>query len=332
MANYNFSNVVSQAREAIESGGSRDDSRTRILYPGEGVVQVRLLFNVKSNSVMRLIKRHNIDGTKIECESMYGKECPLCSAVNNIKAATNRDLWSLKGKQLGIAYAQYVGCSRDYDWGGYQAPQKGEVVLLMFPWTLYKELSGIIQRASDNIEEIIAAPAGRVISLSRDSSGDKIVYRAEIDPFQQPFVSADSDLAMERFLESLDNLNEEIYPSVEDPELVGKLKTMAISLESRYIGAVNSNVNEAVANNVNNFNNVQNNVDVIDPSTPSIVDIPNIQNNSQIVDTQPIVENSSGVAITNDGNPECFGNCNFRDKKCLLCNKTAECSQATNKK
>lgn len=332
MANYNFSNVVSQAREAIESGGSRDESRTRILYPGEGVVQVRLLFNVKSNSVMRLIKRHNIDGTKIECESMYGKECPLCSAVNNIKAATNRDLWSLKGKQLGIAYAQYVGCSRDYDWGGYQAPQKGEVVLLMFPWTLYKELSGIIQRASDNIEEIIAAPAGRVISLSRDSSGDKIVYRAEIDPFQQPFVSADSDLAMERFLESIDDLNEAIYPSVEAPELSDKLKTMALSLESRYIGAVSNNVNEAVANN---SNNVQSNIGTIGNSASSFVDIPNapnVPNNVQNVEYNNGVSNNIEQTTPNNGNPECFGNCNFKDKKCLLCNKTAECSQATNKK
>jgi hypothetical protein len=332
---FDLSKVLENAQSVTEKSAGNSDL-PRILYPGDGSVSVRLLFNPSSNSVMRLIRRHKTDkNEKIICASQYHEDCPLCKAIENINSMTGNDLWTLKSRVTGIAYAQYISCSQGYDWGSYGAPKEGDLVVLMFPWSLYKELSGIIQRSGEHANELLTTAQGRVITITRGKDGSRVSYKAEINAFAPLYESRSSQEEFDNWLVSMDNLNSVIVPEMMPSDLLMKLQIEADSLMARYTKA--SHIFPGTTPIPNN-NNVGTMVGTV--ATPAAsLNTESVSANPTVVpqadatsipptptSETPTVQPAAPVAAPSAGK-ECFGHLDISKKECLLCSDAIKCEK-----
>lgn len=338
---FDLSKVLENAQSVTEKSAGNSDL-PRILYPGDGSISVRLLFNPSSNSVMRLIRRHKTDkNEKIICASQYHEDCPLCKAIENINSMTGNDLWTLKSKVTGIAYAQYVSCSQGYDWGSYGAPKEGDLVVLMFPWSLYKELSGIIQRSGEHANELLTTAQGRVITITRGKDGSRISYKAEINAFAPLYESRSSQEEFDNWLVSMDNLNSVIVPETMPSDLLMKLQIEADSLMARYTKASHIFPGTASIPNNNNIGGTAvgtvttpaaplNTGSVSVSPTESVSVSPATVSPATSIPTQtsetPIVQPAAPVAAPS-AEKECFGHLDISKKECLLCSDAIKCEK-----
>lgn len=221
---FDLSSVIGQANEVTAQQQSGDGkSKLRLIYPGTGTLKVKLLYNPKSNLVARQIRRHKVGNTNYNCLSVYGIDCPICKTVDSIKNATGNDMWQFNYKTRGISYAQYVG-SDNYQWNTQNPePQVGELILLMYPWTIYQDINRVISTAGIHANELIATNSGRVFNIIRWRENSQEKYKGEIDAFStymtfpcninDPNDIARADAEFEKYLNELPDLNEAVMPS-----------------------------------------------------------------------------------------------------------------------
>lgn len=322
---FDLSKVLENAQSVTEKSVGNSDL-PRILYPGEGSISVRLLFNPSSNSVMRLIRRHKTDkNEKIICASQYHEDCPLCKAIENINSMTGNDLWTLKSRVTGIAYAQYISCSQGYDWGSYGAPKEGDLVVLMFPWSLYKELSGIIQRAGEHASELLTTAQGRVITITRGKDGSRVSYKAEIDAFAPLYESRSSQEEFDNWLVSMGNLNSVIVPETMPSDLPMKLQIEADSLMARYTKAshifpVATPIPNVAATAPLNTGSVSVNPTVVPQADATSIPTPTSE-------TPTVQSAASAAPAAPSTEKECFGHLDISKKECLLCSDAIKCEK-----
>lgn len=240
---FDLSQVMQQAETAIAGTGG-GSNYPPIIYPGNGSVSFRLLFNPKSNSVMRLIHRHKLDTGKVDCAYQWGTDCPVCKVLESIKNVKGLDLWTLKSKTYGIAYAQFIGTSAGYDWGTRRVPAQGDLVVMMFPWSVYKQISELIQKSGEHINDLITNNEGKVFTIERKTTSDnRVEYRVDIDAFSPLFKSKESQREFDAFLEGLDDLNDTITPKSLPEGHLNKLALEANNLETKYLSTFNSQFN-----------------------------------------------------------------------------------------
>lgn len=332
MSKFDLTKVMEAAAGVSQEGGSGRSDLPRLIYPSDGSLVVRLLFNPKSSNVMRLIRRHKIDNQKYDCAVQWGQDCPLCKTIDGIKAVKGLDLWTFKSKPVGIAYAQYVSCSIGYDFGpGRTAPKAGELILLMFPWSVYKQLSEVIQRAGANASEILLDNEGRVVTIIRslDVKSNRTNYRIELDPFVPKFKSSNSQEEFDAFLEELPDLNESMVPAQMPADLNQKLLAVSEQLNARYL---NIAVNPAaqIPSTVYGQTTVNPSPSIaVTPAPPASItatsEDPSPAAAEAIQQEAPVQDNVPS------GMPQCFGNLDLRNKDCLVCAHTIECSKASRK-
>ena len=229
-----LSSVLNQAAQVTQDQDAKDSGGMKLLYPQNGVLKVRLLYNQPSGVVMRKFERHKINGQNVTCMSNYGQECPVCKMIDSIQNAKGVDLWKLKRTTRGIAYAEYV--DSDYRWENpNDAPAKGEIVLLMFPWTIYTDLNRLISGAGQNIYNLIASNVGGVFKISRWVEKGQTKYRAEIDPFDQQHKTCNSDEEYQKLITELPTLNEKFVPVEPTDAIIKSAKNMADELNKEYL-------------------------------------------------------------------------------------------------
>lgn len=316
---FDLSNVMASAQQAVQgTGNSGGTNYPPIIYPGDGTVVSRLLFNPKSNSVMRLIRRHKLESGKADCASNWNQDCPVCAALEEIRTVKGLDLWTMKSKVNGIAYAQFVSTSTGYDWGGRKIPNRGDLIVLMFPWSVYKQISELIQKAGENANQILTNVEGRLLTIERKASGERVEYRVDIDAFAPLFRSADNQSAFNVMLTEVTDLNDTITPrNVPDGHL-NKLLLEANNLTARYLGKQDYTPSA--------------------PATPPQQPTPQPPQNPapqppaqppQQPDPQPPVQPPAQQPPTppagNDGKPDCFGQLDLKNKQCLMCAVTIDC-------
>jgi hypothetical protein len=211
---FDLSNVINQAQEVTSQQQNGDGkNQIRLIYPGTGTLKVKLLYNPKSNLVARQIKRHKVGNTNYTCLGMYGMDCPICKMVDSIKNSTGLDLWKYNAKTRGLTYAQYVG-SQNYTWdNNNKEPQVGELILLMYPWTIYQDINRIISTAGVNADQLIARNEGKVVNIIRWRENSQEKYKCEVDAFAAPFRSCEDDQKFDQYLSDLPDLNEAIVSS-----------------------------------------------------------------------------------------------------------------------
>lgn len=336
---FDLSKVIESATEVAENSGG-NYSGPKILYPNVGTIQVRLLFNPASNSVMRVVRRHKMsESDKIVCAAQYKQECPVCKTLDNIHSVTGRDFWKMKSKFQGIALAQFVGCSVGYDWGNYNAPAIGEVVLLMFPWSVYTQISDIIKRAGANANQLLTENDGKILSIQRSVGADgKHSYRAEVDAFSGTFKSANSQEEFDKMLMKLDDLNDMVAPREYTVEMAAKLRAASETLAARYLTGTEFAPAYPTGQAVSGANPTQPAQSQIpnNPAPQGQQDTPPWEQQQASQTSQapqiPQVSQQMNSQQDNSGTPQCFGNLDFSSKDCLLCAHTASCDKATKAK
>lgn len=237
---FDLSSVLNKAatetQNAENSGGSNNGPK--LIYPQQGTIQVRLLFNPASGLVMRKYEQHKVGDSKVACLQMYGKECPVCKIINDINNAKGTDLWKNKRTTRGIAYAEYV--ASDYKWEKPEdAPKAGDVVILMFPWSVYTDLNRIISSAGQNIYSLVASNIGGVIKISRFTENKQVKYKAEIDAFNMQHQTRPTDDEYNKLLTEQVSLNEKFMPAEFSEDILVKAKELADQLNREYLSPVN---------------------------------------------------------------------------------------------
>lgn len=322
---FDLSKVMQSAMEVKQSSdseGGNNNSKYKLIYTLEGDIKVKLLFNPASGLVTRKIDRHSIGGTKVPCMSMYAQQCPVCKQVETIQNTKGLDLWKLKKITRGIAFAQYI--ESNYKWSKPEdQPKPGEIILLMFPWSVYKDINKIIAEAGAQAETVVATNTGRVVKISRYKEGNMTKYSATVDAWAQPYTTCQGgDQEFEQLLSGMESLNDKICPVQITDDIVKQCKEMSDSLYREYLaGNVETNVpqQQAPAGNFGNFTPQQpNNFSNFAPQQPG-------GNMNNFQPQQP-----QGANVPPNA-PKCFGCHNQCDaNKALLCPYEQLCKQQGN--
>lgn len=300
------------AKKDIEEANNRsnkNNSQYKLLYPGKnGKITVKLLYNDKARLVQRKIYRHG----KVPCFSMYGEGCPICDAiaaadtVNSGNAARSKYGYKVRG----ICYAQVVDGDNIY-FSDDNDPEKGDVVVLMYPKTVFESISNIINDSGDSLLDIVGSNEGLAITIDRSQkSGSAPSYSTYVYPygkftsFKDEGNTRGEDKYME-LLESLPDLNETIVPKYPSEEVREAVRAMSETITSEYMSGV-----------------------VLNPNKDDKEHAPDrkAENISNMVNTTPdnVVGNKTA---DNTGKPPCYGNHSNdpSDHKCLVCEFEDDC-------
>lgn len=295
---FDLSNVLATASAVSKNGSSsssEEGSKYRYLYPSTGTLRVKLLYNPKSNLLGRITKKHVIDKSKAICLSMYNMDCPICKTVQNIKNAIGQDVWKFNARVRAVTFAQYVG-SNNYQWTQENPePKVGDVVILMYPWSVYQDINRLLVNCGANASQLIATNVGKVVNISRWQESSMTKYKCEVDAFAPEFKSAESDEAFEALLNSLPSLEEVNCPPAVTDEIIKTTNEVAEALSREYLKTSAPTQPVQVSSAFSQQSN-------FGSSRPSA---------------------SSGVPSAKDY--PCIGNYNPSDPKCVACLKGVAC-------
>lgn len=364
---FDLTSVLAQATQVTQQQKESSNAEMKLIYPQNGNLKVRLLYNNAAGVVMRKFERHTINKQKVTCLQNYGMDCPVCKMIDNIQNATGADLWQMKRTTRGIAYAEYI--DSDYKWDNPQdAPAKGEIVILMFPWTIYTDLNRLISSAGQNIYSLIASNVGGVFKISRWSENKQVKYRAEIDPFDQQHQTRGSEEEFQRLLMDLPSLNDKFVPIEPNDNIIKAAQSMADELNKEYLAprvqqpsfgqtGMNLSVMAGGVVNQNPSYSQQTPANIyIDPNTgvtyelingqwiprnnaSSPSPIPNAMSNypgsfnptSTQVPANPMPTSNQASNVSAPGSPACFGKHGSNEvnpNSCLLCPSEGQCRSA----
>lgn len=314
-----FSHLRELAQQDIDEANSRSNDRPQypIVYPGvNGRLTVKLLFNVKSNSLQRKVFRHG----KVPCfNGMYSEGCPVCDAIKSAETIAGKEAGA-RGKYgykvRGICYAQIVDFDRAY-FTEERDPKKGDIVLLMYPKTVFEGISNIVVNSGDNLNKLVGENEGLAITIERtqkDRSAPN--YSVYVYPYGSFKSCADEDNKSgdERFdelLDSLPDLNETLVPKYPNEEVRESARAMSETIISEYMG-------DNVIRNPNADDGK------LEKEVADKVAQEEKKESPNIVDNSPQLNNQSAQQSNGD-KPECYGCHSDTDKKCLLCPEEASC-------
>lgn len=213
---FDFQSAIAAANAVVEkqeNQGGGGNYTYPLVYPQAGhTITVRPLFNPKSGQILRLVNRHE----KVACYKTYGIDCPICKVQQQVKDMTGQDPFgrSKKSKSRGICFAQYVSSTNQIDKGNNKGIlQPGEIILFMFPWSVYSQINTIIQAISQT-------PTGMDQAFCHSQSGLYIQINVSADfkytttnvPYMT-FPTQQSDDDFMKMLEEMESLSEQVLPS-----------------------------------------------------------------------------------------------------------------------
>lgn len=219
-----FAKILAQAAQVKDEIENRGQGGQKYLFLGDGTTKIRLLFEPKSEQVMRLIKRHWVDGLKkhVACLEMYGMKCPICEA--------NKE-WEGKGNELTWKNAPQTRMLSFITVGDMQSPsesvKKGDTAVLVAPKSVYQAINQLLVEQAENIEKIVMTPTGLPLNITK-IAGVQVSYTVQPDPFKM-ITSAANEAEMKELLDGLGNLNEVMFPSATTPELIKSVEEGAKS-------------------------------------------------------------------------------------------------------
>ena len=226
MGNYDYQVNVEIDNSVINKDNKKNPTiscKYPIVYPAAGSTVVRPLFNPASGQIIRLINRDK----KVACYRSYNTDCSKCKSHNN---ATNKQGWVSFGRNkanraIGLCFAQFVSSTVPIEKGADKATiQPGDIILFMFPRSVYKQLKDIIQ-------PIGRLPTGFDQAFCHYNTGLYIRVQVSDDSkcttTQVPYMTFDCGKDDDSFLEmldSMDSLTEQIIPSTITDEIDKKEK------------------------------------------------------------------------------------------------------------
>lgn len=368
MSSFDLSKVRQLAQEEVDAKNERNQGNSEgnkypLVYPAQnGKLVVKLLYNVKSGTVQRKIVRHNGEKEKIPClQQMYGVECPICVSINQVEQTLGKEMgaWRKYGyKARGICYAQIMDHEATY-FNGEGDPQKGDIVLLMYPVSVYDEINRIIIDSGEHLEQLVAQNEGLPIVINRSLKGNGIPeYSTSVYPYGKMKSFGDStevidgktviktgDQKFEEVLNEIPNLNEAMgIPQYQDDTTIEKANALGETITQEYMGSKIVNPSESQGTQFSS--EVPQNMFGGQNVNPQQVaqDEANKQAQAQAVvqttTTQSIPDSTNVVSSVNEQvsntvvattRPACFGQHKDNEKNCLMCPMEDDCYNSMNK-
>lgn len=210
---FDFSKVM-KSLEGVSTESTEKSYKYKLVYPNEGSLNVRLLFNPKSGLITRLINRHNIGGTKIPCMATYTSksDCPICKVMEQAENAGVKVPYTSKSKVRAIMYAQFHSASYEIE-----GVNRGDIILLMVPWSAYKLIQKFILDVSSTPESMNKAfnsPEYYTITIEKGKSNTE--WNARLNPVLT-LKSASSQDEFEKMIEEVDSLYDAVSNIHETP-------------------------------------------------------------------------------------------------------------------
>ena len=324
---FDLTNVYNNAKTVVSKadGSSGDTPKYRYLYPSTGTLKVRFLYNPKSGTFGRLTKKHTINEARAVCLDMYGMDCPICKVVTNIKNATGQDIWRFNSRVRAISFVQYVG-SNNYSWTQENPePKVGDIVILMYPWSVYQDINRLIVNAGSNASQIIATNVGKAINISKWQEKGMTKYKAEIDAFSSEFTSCNSSEEFESMLLGLPDLNEVNCPSTVTDEIIANTRETANTLSREYLSVLNKSEAVSVSNG---FNAQPINSGYVQPVQQQQFSNTPVQQGYQTRQPQQVQPMAQKQQV-NAPSYACIGNYDDNSPKCMACLKAVPCQMVS---
>lgn len=338
---YDITKVLQEAASVARSSSNDNAERGsrfkyKLIYPFAGTGRFKLLFNPASGLALRQTRRHNVGDVRVPCLQTWSMDCPVCKTVSEIESIKGLNLWRFKSTFRGLSFAQYVDSNYKFDNPNDQ-PAKNEIILLMYPWSVYRDLSTIISDAGQNAISILATNRGKVVKITRSSSGDQVDYRTEIDPFYE-HQSFPTEEEYQDCLNNLPNLLDQVYPSQPTDEIINQVREVANKLREQFItpAVVNPGTPQTFQDFLNQQQQQANAGQAVQPQQPqqpqqpsfnpqpTTPPTPNIDNMNNLMTGQ------ASMSAATDGKPQCFGqhaSIKAQDpNRCLICPFEVECA------
>lgn len=306
---------VEEIKERAERRGN-NEGRLPILYVGEpGKLVVRPLYNIKADLVQRIVVRHDTGKYKVPCMQMYGEECPICNAINNVQDIKGKDCGVFRShgyKSRGFMIAQLM----DHDEGMLKddrSPKKGDIVLLMYPRQVYDQVAGELNNAGDFIYDLVAKNDGKPLIIEKINTTGAPTYKVNAHPYitSTKMFTEDvkdeegniltPDQQYENLLSNLEDLGEMICPSNPTEDVRKEVNALVDLINEKYLS---DNIADP-GKKIEQPKKEESNVGRIAESD-TVKQVNNIPNNS-------------------DNRPPCFGNHSDDDNKCLICPLEPDC-------
>lgn len=235
---FDFQSAVSAAaavvdKQSQQSGGG--DYKYSLVYPQSGhTIVVKPLFNPKSGQILRLVNRHE----KTACYRTYGIDCPICQIQQQVKDMTGQDPFgrSKKSTSRGICFAQYISSTNQIEKGNNKGIlQPGEIILFMFPWSVYSQINTIIQAISQTPtgmdQAFCHSQTGMFVQVS--VTADFKYTTTNIPYMTYPSSQTDDDFI--KMLEGMESLADQVLPSTITEEVDKQVKEYTDAIYRQYI-------------------------------------------------------------------------------------------------
>lgn len=320
------------SEELAETNKSNsEDSGYPLVYTGQnGKLTVRLLYNIKMGGLQKKIIRHaSSDGkTKVACLQSYGEDCPICEAIKNVETNKGKDAGcqiKYGYKIRGICFAQIVDHEATY-FTEENSPKKGDVVMLMYPKTVYDQLNKLIVDAGPNVAKILGSNSSIPAVIERTQKGkDFPKFTVSLYPYGESKAYS-TDAEYESVLNELPNLAEAFTPIKPTEELRTSARAVAEAITAEYFGSqiINPIIPQA---------QVAQTPKVVTP-LPETDDLPfemdmaeptNVK--KETVTVSQVVEEVVNKPNTS-GKPNCFGKHDDGSDKCTDCKFECDCVMA----
>lgn len=330
---YDFTAALNAAKEVVERSteqGTAKEYTYPLVYPQKGhTIVVRPLFNPASGQIVRLVRRHE----KIPCYKTYNVECPICKIMEQVKNSTGQDPFgrSKATRTRGICFAQYISSTNPIDKGNNQGNlQPGDIILFMFPWSVYEQINTMIQAIGQT-------PTGMDQAFCHAQQGFFIQVNATADfkysttnvPYMT-FPSRMSDDDFMKLLDSMESLNDQVIPSTITEDVQRQVKEYEDGIYKQYISPQvpnvgNPNVMPQQMGGMTGFiPNPMGGQTTTGQPVPSLATVSNQVNDAPFTPTNVMPQQTNGV-------PQCYGQHAAGTPRCIVCPLEAQCIDVQNK-
>jgi hypothetical protein len=316
---------------AESTKSSSDESGYPLVYTGQnGKLTVRLLYNIKMGGLQKKIIRHaSSDGkTKVACLQSYGEDCPICEAIKNVESNKGKE----SGVQIkngykirGVCYAQIVDHEATY-FTEENSPKKGDIVMLMYPKTVYDQLNKLIVDAGPNVAKILGSNSSIPAVIERTQKGkDFPKFTVSLYPYGESKAYS-TDAEYESVLNELPNLAEAFTPIRPTEEVRTAAKALADAIMAENFGSqiVNPTIPQAtvmptpkVVTPLPETDELPFDMDMAEPT--------NVK--KEPVTVTQVVEEVVSKPNTS-GKPNCFAHHDDNSDKCSECKFECDCVMA----
>lgn len=332
---------LEQEQERAKRGGNKEGSNYPIVYPGVpgGSLTIKLLWNMKSGTVIRQIQRHGGFGDKgrqkIPCLSKYGIECPICNKIKEIEDKLGESCGvknKYSAKTQSIAYAQLI----DYNDSYKEMPEKGSIILFMFPYTIYKQIMTQLNQFGQDSKNLISTNSGKPFIINTALAQGPNMYSVTVHPFNT-IQSFETDEEYFKCLNDLPDLMDTLVPKDVNEDLMNRVNAAVDTLNGEYYGMQSDmpTKTETVPNQqVTIGSPVQQTQNTI-PVQQVVQNQVNEQASAQAVQTTTTVAQQVQPQVTleqkieeqaNSNKPACYGQYSMTEKKCLICPYGTDCA------